>query len=236
MALRIRYNGSVEQLTPGNSSYYNVGMIEEVIGGFPNPRKVGLTWIILNSDENEVKIPEILNPIATAYFGYEIYGDVMVVTSKELPPDWDLLDYDDQKYTIEEIENQFLGNLHDMSLITFNQDMGNYKDMFNTDTGVERNPYVSLPKAEYIYNPDKAEDSEGIQKENFQDFLMDSYNFIINTAEEKKMIVFEDDYHLIKIENKDHKIKTIDQLINIFLGEEEYEKCVTLRDVKEKIK
>lgn len=234
MALRIKYSGSVEKLSPGMGSYYNVGMIEEVIGGFPNPRKIGPTWIILNSDENEAKCTEVLNTIATLYFGYNIYGDVMVVTSKELPPEWDLLEDSERNLVPDIVEGAFLTTLHEMSLITFNDNMGNYNDIFS-DNDYD-NPYITSPKAEFLYNPDRAEDTQGVKKENFQDFLRESYDFIINTAEQEKLVIFEDEYHLIKIEDRDHKIKAIDQVIDIFLGEEEYEKCVILRDAKEKIK
>ena len=48
-------------------------------------------------------------------------------------------------------------------------------------------------------------------------------------------VLFEDDEIVVKTANNEDRIKTIQQMINYFVEEEEYEKCAKLIEVKEKI-
>lgn len=237
MALRINHIGIVEKMTSGISPHYTLDMLEEVVGGEIYPDKYGVRWFVFNKNDNQIKNEERYNLVATMYFNKDIYGDVMVISAKELPPEWDLVTKDDEKYEIDEFDDIFLDDLKNMGLVEFKEEYENIRSMkgtydINDIDNIDRSLY---PKMEYLYNPDLSSENETINNEGFDEFLKDSFSFIVKTAKNKKMIVFEDDYHLIKVIKKDHKLKTIDQLIELFLKEEDYIKCAKLRDIKEEL-
>lgn len=238
MALRINHQGIVEKLSKGTNPHYTLEMLEEVVGGEIYPDKYGVRWFIFNKTENETLMEDKFNLVATMFFNKDIYGDVMVVSAKELPLDWNLLTEDDEKYDIDEFDDIFLDDLKNMGLVEFREDYENQRTMNGTinindlNNNINRDLY---PKMEYIYNPHLSEENESGDAQGFEDFLKESFPSIIETAKNQKMIVFEDDYHLVKVVKKDHKIKTLEQLIDIFLEEEDYLKCAKLRDIKEEL-
>jgi hypothetical protein len=65
-----------------------------------------------------------------------------------------------------------------------------------------------------------------------------SYDSLVRDVERTLdiFIIFEDDDTVIEVpKGKGHRSVAIDKIINFFLEEEEYEKCVVLRDIREKI-
>ena len=253
MAINIDSFGNLSKVEPTGSDYFNVDMLERIVGGWPEPCKIGPIWLIKNEDSE--KIFENYNQVASMFFQLPIYGDVMALSALELPPEWDLIDDVDKKYSVEDIDEGFLKSLSDLTLSTDNifdnegnvisdKDKGfdtwgdynltNYppdsatdKDYFGHNTPYEKN--------EYFYNPNKPKHPE-TSHENYESFLRDAYNFIVDSSKDdfNEFIVYEDDSNVVKVNKEDDRVKTIDQILKLLIEDEDYEKCAVLRDIVEK--
>ena len=109
MAIKIDSFGNLSKVEPTGSDYFNVDMLERIVGGWPEPCKIGPIWLIKNEDSE--KIFENYNQVASMFFQLPIYGDVMALSALELPPEWDLIDDMDKKYSVEDIDEGFLKSL-----------------------------------------------------------------------------------------------------------------------------
>ena len=61
MAVKVNNDGSVSRVQPKHGMYFNVDMLEDLVGGWPEPTKVGPVWVILNSDAS--RKPDNINEI-----------------------------------------------------------------------------------------------------------------------------------------------------------------------------
>lgn len=242
MAIKIDSFGNLNKVSPNTGDYFNVNMLERIVGGWPEPCKIGPIWLIKNEDID--KIFENYNQVASMFFQMPIYGDVMALTALELPPEWDLIDDMDRKYTVKEVDEGFLKSLSDLTLSTdniFDNDGNVISDVYSMNGFLgDNNENVQdifgkeykLEKTEYFYNPDKPIHPE-TSHDNYTNFLKDAYNFIVDSSKEdfKEFVVYEDESNIVKVNKKDDQIKTIDQVMGLLLEEEDYEKCAVLRDI-----
>ena len=231
MAIKLDTSGKLVRVTPPEGSYFNVSMLENMVGGWPDPNKIGPIWIIKNDDAE--KTQDNYNEIASSYFQSPVYGDILSVSALELPPEWDLVDDLDKKFSVEELDAGFVKAIQDRAL---SNAFENPMDAFNS-----ADPFVSLyndrhfdeyPKEEYFYNPFKPKNPQTTH-DNYINFLKDSYEFIVDSAKDdfKDFIVYEDDINIVKVRGKENRVETINQVIDLFIEEEDYEKCAVLRDI-----
>lgn len=245
MAIKIDSFGNLSKVEPTGSDYFNVDMLERIVGGWPEPCKIGPIWLIKNEDTE--KVFENYNQVASMFFQTPIYGDIMALSALELPPEWDLIDEVDKKYSVKDIDEGFLKSLSDLTLSTDNifDNEGNHIDIESNSTSSghwsyqEGDDYFGKgwlnQKNEYFYNPNKPKHPE-TSHENYTNFLRDAYNFIVDSSKDNfdEFIVFEDDANIVKVNKREDQVKTIDQIMKLFIDDEDYEKCAVLRDIIEK--
>ncbi len=238
MAVKVNNDGSVSRVQPKHGMYFNVTMLEDIVGGWPEPTKVGPVWIILNSDAS--RKPDNINEVASKFFQLPIYGDIVSLSPLELPPEWDLVEDHDRNYTVDESDEGFIDALSNRMLVDpFSMHMGfgladhwaseDHKDYFGVN-GINLNN-----KEEFFYNPNKPKAPETTD-DNYKKFLKDSFSHIVNCEKEnfKDFIVFEDDVNIVKVRSKDDRIKTINQVIDALIEVEDYEKCAKLKGILDK--
>jgi len=229
MAIRIDKSGHIRKVNPPDGSYFNVNMLEKLVGGWPEPTKIGPVWVIKSEDVEP--LIENYNDIASKFFQLPIYGDVLSLSALELPPEWDLIDEIDRKYTIDEIDAGFMKSINDSALSDpFSGHNPLYPDPFHSMYNDQL--FGSSPKSEYFYNPNKPKNPETPQ-ENYLMFLRDSYDYILLGAQTnfKDFVMYEDDVNIVKVPREKDRIQTINQLIKLFIEDEEFEKCAVLRDI-----
>lgn len=241
MAVKVNNDGRVERVQPQNGTYFNVDMLEQLVGGWPEPTKVGPIWVIINGDAT--KGPDNYNEIASNFFQIPIYGAVISLSPLELPPEWDLVDDYDRKFTIDESDEGFIDALQSrMFMDPFNSPMSEnfqWDPDFPNVSGMGPMPsmkeiFGKPKKDEFFYNPNKPKHPE-TSDENYENFLKDSYAHIIKCSAEnfKEFIVYEDQLNVVKVRSKGDRIKTINQVIKALIKDEDYEKCANLRDILE---
>lgn len=232
MAIKIDSEGNLTKVTPQDGMYFNVDMLERILGGWPEPSKIGPVWVIKNEDVE--KNPENFNQLASMFFQAPIYGDVLSLSALELPPEWDLVDDLDKKFTIDEIDQGFLKSLSDLALTDyFNDPLFDYRT--NPFSSLYSNGFEEdVPKSEYFYNPNKPKHPE-TEEENFTNFLRDAYNHIVKSYEGgfKDFVVYEDKQNIVKVLKKADRKTTIDQVIEELIEIEDYEKCAVLKEILE---
>lgn len=232
MAIKLDKEGKIIKVTPPEGEYFNVDMLERIVGGWPEPTKIGPTWVILNEDIE--KVPENYNEIASNFFRVPVYGDILSVSAQELPPEWDLTTDYDTKWSIDDIDDGFIEALNNNLLSDpFSSPMSGYPNPFFSMQNQEL--FADYKKEEYFYNPNKPKDPQ-TSEENYQNFLRQSYDRIVECSSEnfKDFVVYEDDMNIVRVKEGEDRLKTINQVLNILVEDEEYEKCAILRDILNK--
>jgi len=225
MAVKITDSGQVKVLKP-STSYFNLQDLENEVGGFIEPIKIGPVWIIFN-ESSKTTLP--INQVASYFFDVAMHGDVLVIPPQQLPPDWDIMDEDDYKYTGEQVDEGFLISLQ-RSLIGSMNGMNAFHDPFGI---TQKGAKAFSMQEEYLYEPPVDFKSDD---ENTRDFYKQVCEKKIDIERFRKDgVLMEDDGVIIKIKEHVNKIKCIDQMILLFLEEEEYEKCAELRDAKNQL-
>lgn len=221
MAVKITDSGHVKVLKP-STSYFNLQDLENEVGGFIEPIKIGPVWIIFN-ENSKTSLP--LNQVASYFFDVAMHGDVLVIPPQQLPPDWDIMDEDDYKYTGEQVDEGFLISLQ-RALISSMNGMG----MFHNPFGINSPVKGFAMEEEYLFEPPKDLTPDD---DNTRDFYKQVCERSFNIEKFKKEgVIMEDDGIIIKIKEHHNKLKCLDQMISLYLEEEEYEKCAELRDIK----
>jgi len=147
-----------------------------------------------------------------------MHGTVIVVPPQQLPLEWELMEDTDYRYSSDQIDSGFLSALHQALVLN------RFIDKPEADT------LTSFMKEEWSYQPsDETSDNE-------KDFFRKVYDTIIKQNLKKEdTVLFEDDDVIVKTETNEDRIKALQQMIDYFVEEEEYEKCAKLLQVKEKI-
>jgi hypothetical protein len=224
MAIKLSKEGTVLKVTPHFKQYFDIASMEDAISGWPEPMKIGPIWVIQN--ENVLKSPDNLNDLASRFFHIPIYGDVLILSSHELPKEWDLIDDSDLMYTADEIDAGFVKSLSEMAIfenlyIPYNQP---YEPDFINSAILQKPQQV-----EYTYSPEKQVKND----DEFKEFLRNAYTYVISSAPEfKSFVVYEDELNIVKVNAKKDMLKTIDQMLAIFVEDESYEKAAKLRDLR----
>jgi hypothetical protein len=214
MAIKVSVTGEILKILPLHN-YFNINEMEHFVGGWPYPIKIGPIWVIQN--EELIKTQEDKNNLASRFFRSNMFGDILILSSHELPAEWDLLDDNDKKYTPEEIEAGFIKSLTEMVI---------YENFYYPINSPELKNVNKHKKTEYIYSPEK----QKVFDEDFKVFLKNAFDHIIENKED--FIVYKDENNIVKVENKNDKLKTLEQMLNIFVEEENYEVAAKIRDLK----
>ena len=231
MAIKIDKAGKLMKVTPPSGSYFNLELLEQIVGGWPEPKKIGPLWVIQNEDA--AKTPGNFNEVASIVFKEPIYGQVLSLSALELPPEWDLCDDFDTQYTIDEIDSGFVKSCTTAAQADeFTAPYGTYESSDPFAPLYNQQLFDDLEQVEYFYNPNKPR-REATSEDNFINFLRDAYDYILDSAEDdfEDFILYEDDMNIVRVKEEEDKVKTMNQVLDILIDDEEYEKCAELRDV-----
>lgn len=219
MAIKITADSIVRVFRPEGYKF-TLDELNSQVNGFIEPLKIGPVWVMY-SEEAQIN-NEPLNQVASYFFDLAMYGTVIVVPPHHLPTDWDLMEPEDYRYTADDIDSGFLMSLQ-QALIhkrAFGEVSSN-----NNERLFER----LKAKEEWMYKPDS--ENPSLDK-NTIDFYNQVFEFISeNPHMIKDNILLSDDEIVVKVESDEDKILMINQMIEYYISEEQYEKCSLLKTV-----
>ena len=216
MAIKITIDGIVKTVPPFKS-YFNLQEIEDCVGGFIEPVKIGPVWVMYTEESKTEKQP--LNAVASNFFDISIYGNVLVVPPQQLPLDWDIMDDEDYKYTSREVEEGFLIALQ-RSLI---QNM-----QFRGIIGESTDYQLFDMREEFLYSPPETLSQDD---ENTRDFYRQVCEKKLDVEKLKADgIILEESEVVIRIKEHSDKVKCLEQMIEFHLETENYEKCAEIQN------
>ena len=210
MAIKITTDKVVRIIRP-DSRKFNLTELNGHVEDFISPLKIGPVWVM--SGEGCESAGAEYNEIASFFFGSSFYGNVIVGPPQQLPADWDIMEPSDYKYTAEEIDGGVLLSLQ--TALVHNR-------IFGSIDG----PYTS--KEEWTFTPPKNDEiDEGTHK-----FYRQVYEYITENPDMfKKNILLQDEEVVVKTDTSDDRKVVLQQMLDYFVYEEEYEKCALLQKV-----
>lgn len=206
MAIKITSDAIVRTIQPSNEQF-TLDELNAHVEGWIEPLKVGPFWLMYKENKNPSK--EEFNQVASFFFDVPIYGTLLIVPPVQMPGEWELTEDEDFRYTADQIDAGFLTSLQNALYM--------YR---NLNTEVEK---TITPKEEWLYKPVTQLDEKTV------DFFKKVYTTIIE-QKNTDILLYEDEETILRTENLDDKIKTLQLMIDLFVEEEEYEKCVALRN------
>jgi len=215
MAIKITSDAIVRTVKP-TFQQFSLTELNDHVEGWIEPLKIGPIWVMYREKAKENGEP--LNQLASFFFDVAMHGTVMVVPPQQMPTEWELMEDTDYRYSSDQVDSGFLSALHQALVLSRFMDKPTVDEL------------DSFMKEEWAYQPsDEVGDEE-------KDFFRKAYDMLIEQNHKKDdTVLFEDDSIIVKTVSNEDRIKTIQQMIDYFVEEEEYEKCAKLLQVKEKI-
>jgi hypothetical protein len=218
MAIKIDPESIVRVIRPTNHKFY-LDELNDHVEGFIEPVKIGPVWVMYDEKAKEKNLPE--NKVASFFFNVALYGTILIIPPQQLPEEWDIMDDEDRRYSSDDIDSGFLLSLQ--NALMHNRVFGT-PGTYNIENLKDR----FTPQEEYTYTPPHKDFID----ENTPDFYQQVYDFITANPEQfKKNILLSSGTLLIKIEKEEDKERMLNQMIEYFVQQEEYEKCVILKSV-----
>jgi len=221
MAIKITADSIVRVIRPEGYKF-TLDELNTQVNGFIEPLKIGPVWVMYSEEAKTNNEP--LNNVASYFFDIAMYGTVIIVPPHHLPTDWDLMEPEDYRYTAEDIDSGFLMSLQ-QALI--------HKRVFgeSSSNSNERLFERLKVKEEWTYKP-QSDDSQ--LDKNTIDFYEQVYEYIRSNPDMiRKNILLSDDEIVVKIDSDEDKTLMINQMIEYYITEEQYEKCSLLKTVIE---
>lgn len=218
MAVLITSEAIVKTVSPKNSKF-GIEDLNEIVDGWIEPVKIGPLWIMYKEGSKE----DPVNEIASMVFNMPLHGKVLVVPVQQLPTEWDLMEPEDFKYSGEEVDCGFLLSLQ---TILIHKKLAEEGGAFYSPDGTAI--FDIGPKEEWMYDP-KINDSDDQTKE----FLKSIYDYVVSSDvyKLKEGVLFEDESLIVRVENVKDLNLAISQMIDVYVEEEEYEKCAKLQKI-----
>jgi hypothetical protein len=211
MAIKITTDKIVRIIRP-HAKNFNLDELNQQVDDFINPFKVGPIWVMTGESSRESGAE--LNEIASFFFDLPLYGDVIVVPPQQLPPAWDIMEETDYKYTAEELDSGFLLSLQ--TSLVYNRVLGG------------KSKYTA--KEEWTFTPPENDNID----EGVHDFYRKVYDYIIENPDMfNKNYILEDESVIVKVRKNGDRNTVLQQMMEYFICEEEYEKCAQLKKVIE---
>lgn len=226
MAIKITTDKIVRPLRPGNGSVFNIDELNEQVGGWIEPFKVGPVWVM--GAEKSKDLP--LNDLASFFFEVALHGDILVVPPQQLPSDWDIMEESDKRLSADMVDSGFLLSLQNALMVKRLRDEN--PGMVIDPTELFQHQFNLQPKEEYTYDPpvDKQIDV------NTADFLTKVYEYMTKAPAQFKNGILLDETQ-VTIRTQKENLKTILSMMKgMYLETEEYEKCAVIQQVEEQCK
>ena len=215
MAVKITSDAIVKVIQPSLRKF-NIDELNDNVEGWIEPIKIGPIWVMYREKSKESGEP--LNKVASFFFDVAMYGTVLVVPPQQMPDEWDLMEDSDLKYTADQVETGFLSALQ--SALAYNR-------VYNAPGTLDNSGFV---KEEWTYTP------TGIIDDNIKDFFKKAHQYLVtHEIQNDSNVIFEDDMTIVRIKSNADKDLMLQQMIDILLETEEYEKCAELQKIKDSI-
>jgi hypothetical protein len=215
MAIKITSDAIVRTVKPAIQQF-SLNELNDHVDGWIEPLKIGPIWVMYREKAKENGEP--LNQLASFFFDVAMHGTVMVVPPQQMPPEWELMEDVDYRYSSDQVDSGFLSALHQALVLN---------RFIDKPTADELSSFM---KEEWSYQPSN---EIGEDEKNFFRKVYDT--LVKQNLKKEDNVLFEDDDIIVKTENNEERIKALQQMIDYFVEEEEYEKCAKLLQVKEKI-
>ena len=260
MATKIEIDGSILKVSAENGERLDESIIVNLIGNSYIYCKVGPIWLVRAGEDSVPYDDENYNITASEFFIDDIFGTALVLSNYEAPIDW-LSDIDNEHLdrdsslgkNSEEIDQCFMEALlkksnklgaytfleEDVNTGTFDfSKVSEEADLTEFEKVLYNNDIAEIAISEYFYNPNNSNFTTNKNNKKFRDFLTTSYESVVDSIKEQdtNMVLFVDALQIVKVIKKEDKIKTVDQIIELLIEDDEFEKCATLRDLIKIIK
>lgn len=227
MAVIISTEKVVKITRPKNEVSFDLDEIYQLLGGWPDPFKVGPVWVMQKEEPGD----EELNLTASNFFDVPLHGNVLVVSPQQLPSDWGLIEEQDKMFTPEMVDSGFLLSLKtSIELANLREEQPPLSDFFGDDTSPLDyfNAKYMQKKEEFVYNPDSSVNLNPDLKK----FLNNSYEYITKSPMQfKQGVILEDDEVIVRTPPENRQT-VLGIMLNMFLENEEYEKCAEIQKLE----
>jgi len=226
MAIKLSVDKIVRSFRPENGPVFTIDELNDKVGGWVEPFKVGPVWVMYQEGAREHGEP--INDLASFFFDMALYGEVIVVPPQQLPREWDLIEYEDQFVTADMVDSGFMLSLQNALMLKRMRDENpglviDPAEYFNSQFNVR-------PKEEFVYEPSK----DFALDENTKEFLGKVYDYIIKApAQFNRGVLLEDSDVIIRATEPDRKT-VLEMIKGICLEKEEYEKCAVIQKLVDK--
>lgn len=224
MGIRISTDNTIRPLRPESGPYFNITELNNSVGGWVEPFKVGPVWVMYREKAKEKSLP--INEIASYFFEVALYGEVLVIPPQQLPTDWDLMEPHERYIESDMVDSGFMLSLQNALMV---------KKMKEENPGMIIDPadffmsqYNVRPKEEYMYEPPS--DIDG----GTADFLTKVYDYISKSPLQFSNGVLLEDSQVIIRTAADKKKRILELIKEIYLEKEEYEKCAVIQKMEDK--
>jgi len=232
MAIFFTKEDTLSRYKPENGKYFEPEELFAIMGSKNiRPVKIGPVWLIINEDLENSPQDKNFHLLATEFFRMDIWGDVFIVSSFELPQDWNLIGENEKGLTAEIADAGFIKAVDD-----FCRSMGiTIKWIGSIEGELIKQLLGEENKNKYNYYP-KKQTPEARESEDFKKFLSSTIPFIVQYTDiNKEMLIFQDDDVEITVIDEEDKKDTIKQLLEFCLETERYEEAAEIKRVYDKI-
>lgn len=229
MAIKITIENIVKPLRPANGSVFNIDELNEEVGGWIEPFKVGPVWVM--SAEKSRQNGNPINDLASFFFEVALHGDILIVPPQQLPSDWDILEDEDKRLTPDMVDSGFLLSLQNALMVKRLRDQ-NPGMIVDPEKHFTQEFDFLQPKEEYTYDPPVDEEIDA----NTADFLTKVYEYMTKAPAKFKNGILLDETQVTIRTQKENLKKILSMMKGMYLETEEYEKCAVIQQVEEQCK
>jgi hypothetical protein len=222
MAIKIGLDKVVRTVSPADGKFFNISELNELVGGWIEPFKVGPVWVMY-AEKTSIGLPQ--NEIASFFFESPFYGEVLVVPPQQLPTDWGILTEEDKSVTAEMVDNGFLLSLQNAIML---------KKLREDNPGTNITPFEFfmgthniVAKEEYTFVPP---DTNQIDS-NTREFFTKVYDYISQAPAQFKKGILLDDSHVVVRTRTEDLDRVVKMMTDMYLETEDYEKCAVIKHI-----
>ncbi|MCK9574528.1 MAG: hypothetical protein WC979_01340 [Candidatus Pacearchaeota archaeon] len=238
MAVKITVDGYLNVEHPHNERYTIKGVANSLETDEDSIKFADMGTFIIATDMSKERE---LNSVGSLYFRFAVFGNILIMSARELPEGSPIATAENGKYDIPELEAGIIKSIKNALYL--------YKQVMNDDVDAqeefekvsnklkEKIKSTKSEKTVYQFDPDK----EGDIDDNEAEFITTFYTRAFDAIKDRKridinkLVLFEDSDVVIKFMPGKVK-KTLSDMMTYFSELEDYEKCAVIRDITKKIK
>lgn len=214
MAVLITTDSIVKTVNPKGKNF-GIDDLNKYVEGWKAPFQIGPVWVLSNETGS-------INKIASDVFDVALRGQVLVIPPQQLPNEWGFSP--DEPYTAEEIDLGFLMSMQSILIYkTYIKDNENI-----TEEEIDELMTALNSREEWIYDPNISEFNEELKE-----FFKSIYEFIDEFDETRiaNCTLYEDEELIVQVKNTNDLLVAFKQMIEMYIEDEEYEKCARIQKI-----